>query len=149
MFGNERRREMKMRRLFALPLVVIVVLLAAVAANAGRQQQVLHCEGLGTVTVTVTSTTNDNSVAWGTGKISTSLHGIPVSFSGTITDLTTNTVLFSFFQAKGQGNGMQNQPTVACASPPETATAGELGIPGVDPNDVVEQAFQAQVVLKP
>ncbi len=44
---------------------------------------------------------------------------------------------------------MQNQPTVACASPPETATAGELGIPGVDPNDVVEQAFAAQVVLKP
>lgn len=138
-----------MRRLFALPLVAIVVLLAAAAANAGRQQQVLDCGGLGTVTVTVTSTTNDNSVAWGTGKISTSLHGIPVSFSGTFTDLTTNTVLFSFAQAKGQGNGMQNQPTVSCASPPETATAGALGIPGVDPNDIVEQAFTAQVVLKP
>ena len=138
-----------MRRLFALPVVVIVVLLAAAAANAGRQQQVLDCEGLGTVTVTVTSTTSDNSVAWGTGKISTSLHGIPVSFSGTLTDLTTNTVLFSFSQAKGQGNGMHNQPTVACAGAPETATAGELGIPGVDPNDVVEQAFTAQVVLRP
>jgi hypothetical protein len=140
---------MDMRRLFALPLVAIVVLLAATAANAGRQQQVLDCEGLGTVMVTVTSTTSENSVAWGTGKISTSLHGIPVSFSGTVTDLTTNTVLFSFAQAKGQGNGMQNQPAVACASPPETATAGELGIPGVDPNDIVEQAFTAQVVLKP
>ena len=138
-----------MRRLFALPLVAIVVLLAAAAANAGRQQQVLTCEGLGTVTVTTTSTPSENSVAWGTGKISTSLHGIPVSFSGTFTDLTTNTVLFSFAQAKGQGNGMQNQPTVACASPPETASAGELGIPGVDPNDLVEQAFTAQVVLKP
>ena len=138
-----------MRRLFALPVVAVVVLFVASAANAGRQQQVLDCAGLGTVTVTVTSTTSENSVAWGTGKISTSLHGIPVSFSGTVTDLTTNTVLFEFAQAKGQGNGMQNQPSVACASAPETATAGELGIPSVDPNDIVEQAFTAQVVLKP
>jgi hypothetical protein len=138
-----------MRRLFTLPLVVLVALLAVTAANAGRQQQVLDCEGLGTVTITVTTTTSENSVAWGTGKVSTSLHGIPVSFSGTVTDLTTNTVLFSFSQAKGQGNGMHNQPTVACSSPTETDTAGDLGIPGVDPSDIVEQDFTAQVVLQP
>jgi hypothetical protein len=138
-----------MGRLLALSLVVMVSLVAATAASAGRTQQVLDCQGLGTVTVTVTSTTSDNSVAWGTGKVSTSLHGIPVSFSGTVTDLSTGTVLFSFSQAKGQGNGMHNQPSVACTSPPETDTAGNLGIPGVNPGDLIEQDFSAQVVLKP
>jgi hypothetical protein len=66
-----------------------------------------------------------------------------------VTDLTTGLVLDTFLQAKGQGNGMHNQPTVTCTSPPETATAGELGIPGVDPSDVIEFDFTAQVVLKP
>jgi hypothetical protein len=118
-----------MRRFLALAMVALVALVVAGVGNAGREQQTLTCEGLGTITVTVTTTTN-HSVAWGVGTVSSSLHGIPVSFSGTITDLTTNTVLDTFFQAKGKGNGMHNQPTVTCTSPPETAKAGELGIPG-------------------
>jgi hypothetical protein len=139
-----------MRRLLALPVVALVALLAAGVGNAGRQQQVLMCGGgLGTVTVTVTSTNNDHSVAWGTGKVSSSLHGIPVSFSGTTTDLTTNTVLGTFTQAKGQGNGMHNQQAVTCTSPPETGTAAELGLTGVNPTDMIEFDFSAQVVLKP
>ena len=138
-----------MRRMLALSLVAVAALVAASVANAGREQQTLTCTGLGTITVTVTTTTNDHSVAWGVGTVSSSLHGIPVSFSGTVTDLTTGLVLDTFLQAKGQGNGMHNQPTVTCTSPPETATAGELGIPGVDPSDVIEFDFTAQVVLKP
>jgi hypothetical protein len=139
-----------MRRLFTLPLVALVALVAAGVGNAGREQQVLNCTGgLGSITVTVTTTTNDQSVAWGVGTVSNRLHGIPVSFSGTVTDLTTGTVLDTFFQAKGNGNGMHRQPTVTCDSPPETATAGDLGIPGVDPTDVIEFDFSAQVVLKP
>jgi hypothetical protein len=138
-----------MRRMLALSLVAVAALVAASVANAGREQQTLTCTGLGTITVTVTTTTNDHSVAWGVGTVSSSLHGIPVSFSGTVTDLTTGMVLDTFLQAKGQGNGMHNQPTVTCTSPPETATAGELGIPGVDPSDVIEFDFTAQVVLKP
>ena len=139
-----------MRRLVALPLVALLALVAAGVGNAGREQQVLNCTGgLGTITVTVTTTTNDHSVAWGVGTVSNRLHGIPVSFSGTITDLTTSTVLDSFSQAKGKGNGMHSQPTITCSSPPETATAGELGIPGIDPNDVIEFDFSAQVVLRP
>jgi hypothetical protein len=138
-----------MRRLLAFPLVLLLALLAAGAASAGRIQQTLDCQGIGQVTVTVTNTTNDHSVAWGTGKVSSSLRGIPVSFSGTVTDLTTHTLLFSFSQTMGHGNGMHNQPTIACTGPPETATAGELGIPGVDPSDIIEFDNTAQVVLKP
>jgi len=139
-----------MRRLLALAVVGVVALVLAGVGNAGREQQVLTCTGLGTITVTVTSTTNDHSVAWGVGTVSSSLHGIPVSFSGTITDLTTKTQLDSFFQAKGKGNGMHNQPTITCTSPPQVSTAGELGgIPGVNDSDLIEFDFSAQVVLKP
>lgn len=138
-----------MRRLLALPIVTLVALVVAGVGNAGREQQMLTCTGLGTITVTVTTTTNDHSVAWGVGTVSSSLHGIPVSFSGTITDLTTNTVLDTFSQAKGKGNGMHNQPTITCSGVPQTATAGELGIPGINPSDVIEFDFSAQVVLKP
>lgn len=142
-----------MRRITVATLSVAVLALAAASiGSAGRVQQVLTCGGgLGTITVTTTTTTNDHSVAWGVGTVSNRLHGIPVSFTGTATDLTTSTPLpdFSFSQVKGNGNGMQNQPTVACSSPPETATAGDLGIPGVDPSDVIEFDFTAQVALKP
>src|SRR5436305_1956883 len=139
-----------MRRFLALPLVALVALLAAEASNAGREQQVLTCGSYGTLTVTVTTTKNDHSVAWGTGKVSSPrLLGIPVSFSGSVTDLTTNTVLFTFFQAKGHGHGMHHHATVTCTSPPETTTAGAAGIPGVNPNDTVQMDFTAQVVIKP
>jgi hypothetical protein len=138
-----------MRRLLALPLVALVGLLAVGAANAGRIQQQLTCDTLGTITVTVTNTTNDHSVAWGTGKVSSSLHGIPVSFSGTTTDLTTGLVLGSFSQAKGQGRGMHNQQTVNCTEAPQVGTAADFGIQGVAPTDMIEFDFSAQVALKP
>ena len=138
-----------MRRFLALPLVALVALLAAEASNAGREQQVLTCGSYGTLTVTVTTTKNDHSVAWGTGKVSSPrLLGIPVSFSGTTTDLTTGAVLGSFFQAKGHGHGMHRRATVTCTSPPETGTAADLGITGVNPTDTIEFAFSAQVVIK-
>ena len=137
-----------MRRLLALPLVALVALLATGVSNAGREQMTLTCTGLGTITATVTTTKTDHSVAWGTGKVSSSLHGIPVSFSGAFIDLSTGTGLFSFTQAKGKGHGMHRQPTVTCTSPPEIGTAADFGIPGVNPNTPVELLFSAQVVIK-
>lgn len=138
-----------MRRFLAFPLVALVALLAAGASNAGRDQQVLTCGSYGTLTVTVTTTNNDHSVAWGTGKVSSPrLLGIPVSFSGTTTDLTTGAVLDSFFQAKGKGHGMHRHATVTCTSPPETGTAADFGIKGVNPTDTIEFDFSAHVVIK-
>ena len=143
-----------MRRLFALfTLVAVTALAAASTAGAGREVQMLTCGGgLGTIPVTVTTTNNDHSVAWGVGTVSGGFHGIPVSFTGTATDLTTGALLdsFSFSQSKGNGNGMHNQPTVDCSTPPDTATAGELGgIPGIADSDLIQFAFTATVVLKP
>jgi hypothetical protein len=139
-----------MRRLLALPIVAVLALAVAGVSNAGREKQTLFCSGgLGTVTVTVTTTKNDHSVAWGTGKVSKRLHGIPVSFTFTETDLTTNTVLNTFTQAKGHGHGMHRAQTITCSSPPQTGTAAELGITNVSPTDMIELDFSAQVVLKP
>ena len=138
-----------MRRLLALPLIAVVALLAAGVSNAGREQMTLTCGGYGTLSVTVTTTKNDHSVAWGTGKVSNPrLLGIPVSFSGAFIDLSTNTGLFSFTQAKGKGHGMHRQSTVTCTAPPETGTAADFGIPGVNPTTPVEFLFSAQVVIK-
>ena len=138
-----------MRRFLALPVLAILALAIAGVSNAGRQQQVLTCGSYGTLTVTVTSTKNDHSVAWGIGKVSSPrLLGIPVSFSGTTTDLTTGVVLGSFSQAKGKGHGMHRQATVTCTSPPETGTAAQFGITGVNPTDTIEFDFSAQVVIK-
>jgi len=138
-----------MRRLLALPLVAVVALLAAGVSNAGREQQVLTCGSYGALTVTVTTTSNDHSVAWGTGKVSSPrLLGIPVSFSGTTTDMTTGVVLNTFFQAKGKGHGMHRHATVTCTAPPQTGTAAQLGITGVNPTDTIEFDFSAQVVIK-
>jgi hypothetical protein len=137
-----------MRYFLALAAVMAVSLAAAGASSAGREQMALTCPGVGTLNVTVTTTTNDHSVAWGVGTDSSGLVAIPVSFSGTATDLTTNTVLDSFIQAKGHGNGMHSFQTVNCTTPPETATAGELGIPGLNPTDVIQFTFSAQVVLE-
>jgi hypothetical protein len=138
-----------MRRLLALPLVAAVALLAAGVSNAGREQQTLTCGSYGTLTVTVTTTKNDHSVAWGTGKVSSPrLLGIPVSFTFTETDLTTNTVLNTFTQAKGHGHGMHRAKTVMCTSPPQTGTAAQLGVTGVNPTDMVEFDFSAQVLIK-
>jgi hypothetical protein len=138
-----------MRRLLALPLLAAVALLSAGASNAGRTQQTLTCGSFGTLTVTVTTTKSNTSVAWGTGKVSSPrLLGIPVSFSGTTTDVTTATVLNTFFQAKGRGHGMHRQHTVTCTMAPQTGTAADFGIKGVNPTDTIEFDFSAQVVVK-
>jgi hypothetical protein len=76
------------------------------------------------------------------------LLGIPVSFSGTTTDLTTGVVLDSFLQAKGHGHGMHRHRTVTCTMPLETGTAADFGIKGVNPTDTIEFDFSAQVVVK-
>jgi hypothetical protein len=44
--------------------------------------------------------------------------------------------------------GDHNFQTVACTTPPQTATAGALGLPEINPNDMIQLSFTAQVVPK-
>jgi hypothetical protein len=125
-----------------------MVLVTAGVGTAGRDQQILMCGGE-PLTLTVTTTTNDHSVAYGVGTISGGMHLIPTSFSGTLTDLTTSTVLFTFSQSKGKGHGMHNQTSITCTQVEPATTAGALGIPGVAPTDVVQFSLVVTAVLKP
>jgi len=136
-----------MRLFLAALLAVTTMLVAAGTSSAARTTDTLTCGG-DTLTLTVTTTKNDNSVAWGVGTLSGGKHLIPTSFSFTATDLTTNTVLFSDSQAKGNGNGMHNQAQISCTGQPEQATAGQLGIPGVNPTDVIQFDFTVTAVPK-
>jgi len=128
-------------------LALATAMIAAGTSSAARTTDTITCGG-DTLTLTVTTTTNENSVAWGVGTLSGGKHIIPTSFSFTATDLTTNTVLFSDTQAKGNGNGMHNQAQITCSGAPEQTTAGDLGIPGVNPNDLVEIDFTVTGVPK-
>src|SRR5215468_9665011 len=128
-------------------LVAVATMIAATTASATRVTDTVTCGGE-TLTLTVTNTSNENSVAWGVGTISGGTHLIPTSFSFTAIDVTTNTVLFSDTQAKGKGNGLHNAAQITCNGTPESATAGELGIPGVDPADVIMVNFTVTAVPK-
>jgi len=138
-----------MRR-FLLTAVAVgaAALVAATTALAQRTADTLTC-GDATYSITVTSQPSDHSVGWGIGTISGGDHFIPTAFSGEAIDLTTGETLFSFTQSKGQGNGMHTQTQVTCSTPTELGTAGELGVPGVDPADEIALTFSATVVRKP
>jgi hypothetical protein len=137
-----------MRRFFvAAGAVAMLALAAAGVGSAGRETMTLMCGGQ-PVTITATSTTSDPSVAWGTGQIDAGEHLIPISFSGTFTDVTQGVQLESFFQAKGHGNGMHNQPTISCTQS-LTTTAGDVGAPGLPATDVIESDFTVTAVVKP
>jgi hypothetical protein len=130
-------------------LVCVAALVAAGVGSAARTTQSLTCGGFGSITVSVTTTTAENSVAWGTASISGGTHLIPTSFTFTVTDLTANAVVFSDVEVKGNGNGQHNQAQINCSIPSETGTAGDLGIPGVDPSHIVEIDSSATAVVKP
>ena len=138
-----------MRRVFVLAIAAMAVsIVFSGTAAAQRTQDTLICGGIA-IPITVTSTNSDNSVAWGVGTISGGDHLIPTSFSGTLVDLTTGETLFSFSQAKGKGKGQHNQAQMTCTTPTDTGTAGDFGIPGVDPDDVVQFSLTVTVVRKP
>ncbi len=136
-----------MRRLLAILGVAVVALATAAVGTAARTPDTLICGDM-QFPITVTSTPSENSVAWGVGTVAGGDHFIPTSFAGEGLDLTTGETLFSFSQVKGGGNGLRNQEQIVCTTPTETATAGDLGIPGVDPGDLIQISFTATVVHK-
>lgn len=55
----------------------------------------------------------------------------------------------SFTNAKGHSNGLSNQASVTCSMPPLIGTAAQFGLTGVNPTDMIEFDFSAQIVPKP
>jgi hypothetical protein len=136
------------RYVLAVAATVSVMLGTAAVATGARTPDTLIC-GETQIPITVTNTTNENSVAWGVGTVGGGDHFIPTSFSGTVVDLTTGETLDSFSEIKGNGNGLHNQAQLDCSTATVTASAGELGIPGLDPDDIVDTSFFVTVVRRP
>jgi len=136
--------------------VVVAALISAAPAAAsgpaapGKESIAINCEGLGWITVSVARGENSN----GAGQIvGVQGHGIPVSFSEVVTDVTTGVELFSGSTAIGGGHSHPNQATIVCTFEEFEATAGEIFgsdlPPGVAPTDVVRGAGAVDVILKP
>lgn len=123
---------------------------AAPPAEKGKELVELECEGLGTVTVSVPRSERNNGVGQVVGQ---KLHGIPVSFSFTATDVTTGTVIFEESQESGKGHGHPNQETTLCKATFESVAAeffeGEEELPeGVSPTDLIRATIEARVIVK-
>jgi hypothetical protein len=142
-----RNRRGRRRIFFALVAVAVTAMVAVGTSSAAREPMTFMCGGQ-ELTFTVTIVKNDQGLAWGVGTISGGSHLIPTSFSGTFTDVTTNTVLFSFSQMKGNGNALKNQMQITCTQT-ESGTAADLGVPDVAPTDMLEFNFTVTAVLKP
>jgi len=117
----------------------------------GKETVEVECEGLGKITVSAPRPEKSRGAAQVVGQ---KLHGIPVTFFFTATDVTTGKVLFEENRESGNGHGHPNQTTTGCKASFE-APAGEFfeeegeELPeGVAPTDLIRAAFEVQVVIK-
>ena len=79
-------------------------------------------------------------------------HGILVTFSLTVTDVTTNTVLVSEFSAAGGGHAHRNQTTTTCSdvfsAPASEFFGGGALPPGVAATGIIEASLSVEVIPK-
>ena len=146
-----------MQRRLMCGVAVVVTALAVSTAGAsasgpappGKDVIDLDCAGFGAITISVPRAPNSN----GAGQlVGTKGHGILVTFSLTVTDLTTNTVLDSESSAVGGGHAHPNQATTTCsavfsAPASEFFEGGELP-PGVSADDIIEASLSVEVIPK-
>lgn len=135
-------------------LVSVAVTFAGVAsasgpAAPGKEVIQLTCDGLGLVSVSVQRGENSN----GAGQIVDEMgHGIPVSATLVLTDLTTSTVLGTELTATGGGNGHPNQPVTHCSGVLFQGSAADffgIELPeGVAPTDTVQLTIDALAVIE-
>jgi hypothetical protein len=124
----------------------------ALAQANGHNIETVDCEGLGTIQISTQNTHSD--LSWGAVQIvDASGHLIPVSFTFTLEDLTTDTVLFSESAAKGSGHASSQQSTATC-SETFTSTLAEFWDPaeplppGASLDDVVQFTLSAEAIVK-
>ena len=118
----------------------------------GKEFVEVECEGIGTVTVSVPRPEKSNGAAQVVGQ---KLHGIPVSFSLTATDVTKGIVLFEETRESGKGHGHPNQTTTLCKATFEVTAAeffeveeGGVLPEGVAPTDFIRATIEARVIVK-
>ena len=117
---------------------------------AGKETVEVECEGLGSVTVSVPRAEKSNGAAQVVGQ---KLHGIPVSFSFTATDVSKGILLFKESSEVGKGHGHPNQTTTQCNATFQSTAAeffeeAEELPEGVAPTDLIQVTLEAQVIVK-
>ena len=144
-----------MRTRLALLLAATVAAgVAAVTASAsgpaapGKELVQLTCDGLGPITIAVQRGDNAN----GAGQIvDMKGHGIAVTATYTLTDLTTSTVVDTEMTSTGQ-NGHSNQPATHCSGVllevPASDFFGTDLPPGVASTDIVQLSLDALAIIK-
>jgi hypothetical protein len=80
-------------------------------------------------------------------------HGIPVSLSFSVLDVTTNTLLFSGSTAVGDGRAHPNQTTTSCTAVLFEGTAADFFgpeplPPGVAPTDIIRASLSVDVIVQ-
>jgi hypothetical protein len=155
--GQEKRGRAKMQRRLSCAVALIVAVLTVLTGAASASgpappgKDVIHltCVGIGPVTVSVPRSESNNGVGQLVGAKG---HGIPVAFTATITDVTTNTILGSDSSAVGHGHGHPNQTATTCSGVvflgPASAFFGGGLPPGVAPTDTIQVSIVGQVIVK-
>jgi hypothetical protein len=148
----ETQMQRRLLYVFATTVAALAVFTGAASASGpappGKELVELSCEGLGPVTVSVQRGEHSN----GAGQIvGVKGHGIPVAFTTTVSDLTTE-VVQETSSARGGGHGHSNQETTQCSGVVFKGLASELGgVPpgGVAPTDEIEISIVVDVIIKP
>jgi hypothetical protein len=150
-----------MKRIALAPLAGAVAATALFSGTAaasgpappGKDTFMVRCEGVGSLTVSAPASQQGHGVAQSVGQEG---HGIPLTSTFTLTDVTTDTLLFTDTGTKGGGQANHNQIATTCVGTDEEAPAstffGERGLPlppGVAPEDIVRAVTETQVVIKP
>jgi hypothetical protein len=144
-----------LRRLSAAlaTLVVFAVFVAAASASGpappGKDIITISCAGVGTFDVSVPHSESNNGAGQVVGDNG---HGIPVTLTFTLFDVTTNTTVFSDSGAVGGGKAHPNQETTTCSGiffeGPASEFFGSDLPPGVAATDIVRASFSGDIVIK-
>jgi hypothetical protein len=134
----------------ATPSILAGSAAASGPAAPGKRIVEAECGGLGAVTISVQRPEQSRGAGQLVGQKG---HGIPTAFSFTVTDLTTNTVLFTESRSTGGGQAHPNQTTSSCSG---TAFEAPASIffeghepPGVEPSDIIRGSFEVHMIVKP
>jgi hypothetical protein len=130
-------------------------LVAAQPASAAQSTQPFLCDGQQLTLRTNNNNSSDHG-GWGAGIVvdGGTGHLIPTAFSGSLYDVTTDTIVFDFNQVKGGGHANANQQTISCSAEfgstlGDFAGPGNPLPPGTSASDVVVFTIDVTAVRKP
>jgi hypothetical protein len=150
-----------MRRIvlaLAVSAIAVASIFAATAtasgpAAPGKELTEIECPGFGRITVSTPKSGHGSNKSAGQ-IVGEKGHGLPVSFTFTVTDVTTEKVVFTETEPSAPGRTRSGQATTTCTGIPIEVPApvffeGHELPPGVSATDTIRANFEVQVIIKP